>query len=33
MVTHLKGIKLVKGNNSFECPTCHSKFDNDFKPL
>ena len=33
MVTHLKGIKLVKGNNSFECPTCRSKYDDEFKPL
>ncbi|MCA1758524.1 MAG: hypothetical protein LC658_02050 [Bacteroidales bacterium] len=31
MVTHLKGIKLVKGNNSFECPTCHAKFENGLK--
>lgn len=23
MVTNLNGIKLVKGNNSLECPTCH----------
>lgn len=22
VVTQLKGIRLVKGNNSFECPTC-----------
>jgi len=22
MVTHLNGIKLKKGNNSLECPTC-----------
>jgi len=22
VVTQLNGIKLVKGNNSFECPTC-----------
>lgn len=22
VVTNLQGIKLVKGNNSFECPTC-----------
>lgn len=22
VVTHLNGIKLTKGNNSFECPTC-----------
>ena len=23
MVTHLDGIKLKKGNNGYECPTCH----------
>jgi excinuclease UvrABC ATPase subunit len=26
VVTHLKGIHLIKGNNSFECPTCHTKY-------
>jgi hypothetical protein len=26
MVTHLNGIHLKKGNNSFECPTCHAKY-------
>jgi hypothetical protein len=25
MVTHLNGIHLKKGNNSFECPTCKLK--------
>ncbi len=25
VVTHLNGIKLKKGNNSFECPTCRLK--------
>lgn len=25
-VTRVKGIKLIKGNNSFECPTCRTKF-------
>jgi hypothetical protein len=25
MVTNLNGIKLIKGNNSFECPTCKTK--------
>ena len=28
MVTHLNGIHLKKGNNSFECPTCKTKFKN-----
>lgn len=27
VVTHLEGIKLVKGNNSFKCPTCRFKID------
>ncbi len=26
IVTRVKGIKLIKGNNSFECPTCRTKF-------
>lgn len=26
VVTHLNGIKLKKGNNSFECPTCRLQF-------
>ena len=26
MVKHLNGIHLKKGNNSFECPTCHAKY-------
>lgn len=26
VVTHLSGIHLKKGNNSFECPTCHRDF-------
>ena len=26
MVTHLNGIHLKKGNNSFECPTCKVKY-------
>lgn len=25
VVTNLDGIKLIKGNNSFECPTCKLK--------
>ena len=25
VVTHIDGIKLKKGNNSFECPTCRVK--------
>ena len=25
VVTNLNGIKLIKGNNSFECPTCKLK--------
>ena len=25
VVTHIDGIRLIKGNNSLECPTCHSK--------
>ena len=25
VVTRLEGIKLIKGNNSFECPTCRLK--------
>ena len=25
VVTHLHGIHLKKGNNSFECPTCRLK--------
>ena len=25
MVTHLDGIHLRKGNNSYECPTCRTK--------
>ncbi len=25
MVTHLNGIRLKKGNNGFECPTCKMK--------
>ena len=28
MVTHLNGIHLKKGNNSFECPTCKIKYPN-----
>ena len=27
IVTNLNGIKLKKGNNSFECPTCHLKIE------
>ena len=23
VVTNLNGIRLIKGNNSLECPTCH----------
>jgi hypothetical protein len=26
VVTHLSGIHLKKGNNSFECPTCHVRY-------
>jgi len=26
VVANLKGIKLTKGNNGVECPTCHAKF-------
>ena len=26
VVTHIDGIKLKKGNNSFECPTCRAKY-------
>ena len=26
VVTHIEGIKLKKGNNSFECPTCKMKY-------
>lgn len=26
MVTHLDGIKLKKGNNSLECPTCKMSY-------
>ncbi len=26
VVTHLSGIQLRKGNNSFECPTCKRSF-------
>lgn len=29
VVTHLNGIHLKKGNNSFECPTCRLKFPNE----
>lgn len=29
VVTHLNGIHLKKGNNSFECPTCRVKFPNE----
>ena len=29
MVTHLNGIKLKKGNNSFECPSCRMKYQSD----
>ncbi len=25
IITHVDGIKLVKGNNSLECPTCRLK--------
>lgn len=27
VVTHLSGIQLKKGNNSFDCPTCKRKFE------
>ena len=26
MVTYLDGIHLKRGNNSFECPTCHKEY-------
>ncbi|NNK88591.1 MAG: hypothetical protein HKO90_09935 [Flavobacteriaceae bacterium] len=26
VVTHLNGIHLKKGDNSFECPSCHAKY-------
>ncbi len=26
VVTHIDGIKLKKGNTSFECPTCRAKY-------
>lgn len=26
VVNRIKGIKLKKGNNSFECPTCRTRF-------
>lgn len=26
IITQVQGIKLVKGNNSFECPTCRTKY-------
>ncbi len=26
VVTHLSGIHLKKGDNSFECPTCHARY-------
>lgn len=29
MVTHLDGIKLIKGNNGMECPTCRIILPND----
>jgi len=29
VVTHLDGIHLKKGNNSFECPTCRMKYPNE----
>jgi hypothetical protein len=25
VITYLDGIHLKKGNNGFECPTCHNK--------
>ena len=27
VVNHVNGIHLKKGNNSFECPTCRTKFE------
>ena len=27
IVTQLDGIRLIKGNNGYECPTCHLKVD------
>jgi len=26
VVTHIEGIRLKKGSNNLECPTCHAKF-------
>ena len=26
VVNHIDGIKLKRGNNSLECPTCHTNF-------
>lgn len=26
VVKHIDGIKLKRGNNSLECPTCHTNF-------
>ena len=26
VVTHVSGIKLKKGNNAMECPTCHTSY-------
>ncbi len=26
VVTHINGIKLKRGNNSLECPTCRANF-------
>lgn len=27
IVTRVTGIKLIKGNNSFACPTCRTKYE------
>lgn len=29
VVNHLEGIHLIKGNNGYECPTCHTKYKRD----
>ncbi len=27
IVNHVNGIRLIKGNHGFTCPTCHTKYD------
>ena len=29
VVKHVDGIRLKKGKNSFDCPTCHVKYKNE----